>query len=316
MRQKNSWYRWVSILLLAAAVNGMSGCASKSVPKEPAAPAVKLGIIDMQQAIQAHPRFAEHDALQQEAQAVQQKLRTYRPVQASLTDMEVPASLDQRIDGFQAAQEQEFQNKISERQAELNKQLAAKAAAVSEQLTTDMRAYEQELDKTYQPQLFNIQLKIKTVQMEQSELDVLKKQMEELQSEREQKLAVRRQELTAQINAAMLPEQQRSEAELNEYGRQLHEELAAAAAAKQQEIAMRPPLLNPLPEDATQANLEKRLAELEQQLNVLEDIIVQDIRDKTAKIAADKGLQDVITKVLLNVQAVDITQEVIAACKK
>ena len=119
------------------------------------------------------------------------------------------------------------------------------------------------------------------------------------------------------LKTMMQPEQQKSEAVLNEYSRQLQGDLDAKAAAKQNELVLRPSLLVGQPTDSPQqAVLQQQLDEAEQHLLALEDAMIQDIRDKTAKIAVDRGLTDVVTKVLVNIKAVDVTQEVIAACKK
>jgi len=54
----------------------------------------------------------------------------------------------------------------------------------------------------------------------------------------------------------------------------------------------------------------------QQEINVLEEYILNDIRDKAAKVAVERRLAAVLTGYKVNVSAVDITDPVIAAFKK
>ncbi len=49
---------------------------------------------------------------------------------------------------------------------------------------------------------------------------------------------------------------------------------------------------------------------------MLQDSIIKDIQDKTAKIAAERGLEAVLGVYKVNISAVDITDAVIAEIKK
>jgi transposase len=59
-----------------------------------------------------------------------------------------------------------------------------------------------------------------------------------------------------------------------------------------------------------------KLTELQQKLALLEQQIMEDIQNKTGQVAAEKGLDTVITNVEVNVRAMDITDLVIAGLKK
>lgn len=321
MNQRRQWRTWTGILLLIAVIGSISGCAGKkAAPQEPAVSLEKLGIIDMQQAIQAHPKFSEHQKLEQEVNRIKQQLNASVTLETAASEPALAGmseDMAKTMNDFHTSLDQEFQSKMTAKQQQLNAELAAKAAELNDRLTNTMQQYEQEIEAEYQPRIFNIQLKLKTVQLEQTEMEALKKDMESLQQEKEKKLTLRQQELAEQMKTMMQPEQQKSEAVLNEYSRQLQGDLDAKAAAKQNELVLRPSLLVGQPTDSPQqAVLQQQLDEAEQHLLALEDAMIQDIRDKTAKIAVDRGLTDVVTKVLVNIKAVDVTQEVIAACKK
>jgi len=53
-----------------------------------------------------------------------------------------------------------------------------------------------------------------------------------------------------------------------------------------------------------------------QEIAALQDLIIVNITEKTAKIAAESGYEAVLTNVTVNVSAVDITTQVIAECNK
>ena len=51
-------------------------------------------------------------------------------------------------------------------------------------------------------------------------------------------------------------------------------------------------------------------------MQALQDSIIENIKDKTGKVAVDRGFEAVLTNALVNVSGVDITDAVIAECNK
>lgn len=103
------------------------------------------------------------------------------------------------------------------------------------------------------------------MQLGQEELDSLRKQMETLQKERDEKIAAKNKELADRLTEQMKQEQASANTELNQYAEQLRKEQAAQAAAKQQEAAARIPgtsasLSMPSGGDPQRVELERQLA--------------------------------------------------------
>lgn len=300
----------------------VTGCSSRSsqqnTTSSPAVPTV--GIIDMQQAVQAHPKYSEHEPLQKAVTTLEAQLAA---TQAGAAAGSKPAQgggyADSVMSGVQTALAQEYQTKMAAKQNELNQRLEKKAAELKAGLADEMKAYEAEIEPNYQPQIFNLQLKMKTVQLGQEELDNLRKQMEALQKERDEKISVKDKELADRLTEQMKKEQAAASQELDQYTGQLQSEQAAGMAAKQQEMSARSlnaPLSIPAGDDSHRAELERQLTAKQQELRNLENTIVEEIRDKSAKIAAAKGLSAVLTNINTNISAVDITADVIAEFKK
>lgn len=315
----------IFLLFLVTAVL-VTGCSSWSSQQNttppPAVPTV--GVIDMRQAVQAHPKYSEHEPLQKAITTLEAQLAAAQTGAAvTPTGNLSPAGSygDQVMSGIQATLEQEYQAKMTAKQNELTQRLEKKAAELKAGLDEELKAYTTEVEPNYQPQIFNLQLKMKTVQLSQEELDSLRKQMETLQKERDEKIAAKNKELADRLTEQMKQEQASANTELNQYAEQLRKEQAAQAAAKQQEAATRIPspsasLTMPSGGDPQRVELERQLTAKQQELRNLEATIVEAVRDKAAQIATAKGLSAVLTNVNTNISAVDITSDVIAEFKK
>lgn len=315
-----------SFLLVLVTAVLVTGCSSRSSQQNttppPAAPTV--GVIDMRQAVQAHPKYSEHEPLQKAITTLEAQLAAAQAGAAATPSGNFsPAGSygDQVMSGVQATLEQEYQAKMTAKQNELTQRLEKKATELKAGLAGELKAYTAEVEPNYQPQIFNLQLKMKTVQLSQEEINSLSKQMEALQKERDEKIAAKDKALADRLAEQMKQEQASADTELNQYAEQLRKEQAAQAAAKQQEAAARIPstsasLTMPSGGDSQRVELERQLAAKQQELRNLEDTIVEAVRDKAAQIAAAKGLSAVLTNVTTNISAVDITSDVIAEFKK
>ncbi|CUH94543.1 hypothetical protein P22_0609 [Propionispora sp. 2/2-37] len=295
----------------------VAGCSSKSSPQdEPADKTPAVGIIDMQQAVKAHPQYKAHEALQTEINTLKQQLASYHPAAAQTPS---PSAAGGDMAGVQASLGQEFNQKMTAKHAAINQRLEEQAAQFRQNLEQELKSYTAEIDQTYQPQIFNLQLKLKTVQLSQAEMEPLQQEMEKLQAERNEKINAKHKELEARMEQLMAPEKKKAESELQAYSQELNAEMASRAAAKQAEFSQRLATLNPAAPatgDGPSSNLEQQLTAKEQELSALENSIMADIRDKTGKVAVAKGLDSVLTNIKLNISAVDITADVIAEFKK
>ncbi|HAK73781.1 MAG TPA: molecular chaperone Skp [Sporomusaceae bacterium] len=224
---------------------------------------------------------------------------------------------DGALQGLNEALGQEFNSKVAAKQNEISVRLNQKVDQLRRDLAGQFDAYNKEMDETYQNQIFSLQLKLKTVQLSKEEMEALQKQLEQLQGERSAKLAAKEKELSGQLEAVMAPEKAAAEKELSAYANEVNTALQQQAAVKSAEIAARMQTA-PLQSQAGQGRTEteQKAALKSQEITVLQDCIIKDIQDKTAKIAAERSLEAVLGVYKVNVSAVDITDAVIAEIKK
>jgi hypothetical protein len=300
----------LTVTLLAA------GCGTKSTPETKTAAAPQVGILNVDKAVQAHSKYADYQRLQKEYNtlAAQAAVEKQAAAQGQAQDNAMP---DGALQGLNEALGQEFNSKVAAKQNEISVRLNQKADQVRRDLSGQFDAYTKEIDETYQSQIFSLQLKLKTVQLSKEEMEALQKQLEQLQGERSAKLAAKEKELSGQLEAAMAPEKAAAEKELSAYANEVNTALQQQAAAKSAEIAARTqtaPLQSQVGQGRTET--EQKAALKSQEITVLQDSIIKDIQDKTAKIAAERGLEAVLGVYKVNVSAVDITDAVIAEIKK
>ena len=300
----------LTVTLLAA------GCGTKSTPETKTAAVPQVGILNVDKAIQAHPKYADYQRLQKEYNtlAAQAAVEKQAAAQGQAQDNAMP---DGALQGLNEALGQEFNSKVAAKQNEISVRLSQKADQVRRDLAGQFDAYTKEIDETYQSQIFSLQLKLKTVQLSKEEMEALQKQLEQLQGERSAKLSAKEKELSGQLEAAMAPEKAAAEKELSAYANEVNTALQQQAAVKSAEIAARMQTA-PLQSQAGQGRTEteQKAALKSREITVLQDSIIKDIQDKTAKIAAERSLEAVLGVYKVNVSAVDITDAVIAEIKK
>ena len=291
-----------------------AGCGGKQAAEEKKAPPVaQIGIVNVQKVIQAHPRYAAYQDLQKQyntlvAQA--ESLQQTTQQQAGPTGVS-----DSALQGINETLNQEFNTKMTAKQDEINSRLSQKAEQISRDLSAEFESYGKEVDQTYQHQIFSLQLKLKTVQLTKEETEQLQKQLETLQTERAGKLAAKEKELGDKMNAAMAAEKAAAGKELDAYAAQLNAGLEQQGAAKAAELASRMQQLPVKQVSPVQAELEQKMGMKQQEIMAMENTIMKDIADKAGKIAAARNLEAVLGQYLVNVTAVDITDDVIRELK-
>lgn len=314
----------VAVLLLTA------GCFFDKSGKDtntPAAP--QVGVVDVDRAVQSHPQYQQLLTLQQQYNALAAKLEAARSAAAGsekggspMTGADQPASMPDAAvnDGLHAALEQEFQAKMTGKQTELNAALKAKAAALHAALNTELQEYTAALDKEYQPNIFDIQLKLKTVRLSETEMTSLQSELDRLQNEKSGKIAEKERQLAARFEQQMAPEQTAAGQQLDQYARQLQDEMAQKANAQSADIMSRnqpaslPSAPVQIPSSSGTGNEDEQLlAAKQREVENLRQVILDDIRDKAGKVAAERGLEAVFANVSVNASAVDITDAVIAS---
>ncbi|WP_285719224.1 molecular chaperone Skp [Pelosinus sp. IPA-1] len=296
----------------------VAGCGTKKDQdtKAPAQP--QVGIIDMNKAVKAHPKYNQFLTLEKQANTIAAKVEQAAITQQNQSNQTMPEMPQGNMAELNKAFEQEYNEKMAVKQNEMNTRLAAKEAALHKTLSEELKVYSEEVDKEFQPQIFNLQLKLKTVQLTKEETTSLQGQLETLQTQYAKKMDEKQAQLVKQMEQAMAPEQAAVQEELGAYSNQLNQELSKQAAAKEAEIAVRSTQQTTIP-DSTKLvddDLSQQLEMKQQEMRALQDSIIENIKDKTGKVAVERGFEAVLTNALVNVSGVDITDAVIAECNK
>lgn len=297
----------------------VAGCGTQKDQdtKAPAQP--QVGIIDMNKAVKAHPKYNQFLTLEQQANTIAAKVEQAAITQQNQSNLAMPEMPQNNMAELNKAFEQEYNEKMAVKQKEMNTRLAAKEAALHKTLSEELKVYSEEVDKEFQPQIFNLQLKLKTVQLTKEETTSLQGELETLQAQHAKKMDEKQAQLVKKMEQAMAPEQAAAQEELGVYSNQLNQELSKQVAAKEAEMAVRntPPAPTPgttkLPVDN---DLSQQLVMKQQEMQALQDSIIENIKDKTGKVAVERGFEAVLTNALVNVNGVDITDAVIAECNK
>lgn len=274
----------------------------------------------MDKAVKAHPKYNQLMMLAQQANTISAQLEA-RHVRSADTNQKIETinglSLT-AVEELNKAFEQEFNAKMTSKQDVLSSRISGKADAVHRILSEELNAYNEQLEKEYQPQIFNVQLKLKTVQLGKDEAAALQAELEKLQKQRAEAMAAKQAQLAARMDEQVAGEKTAVEQELAAYAQELNADLSKQLAAKQAEIALRGnnQSTTATPSDQLAIDLSQQLELKKQEISALQGFIIQNITDKTAKVATEGGFEAIITNVAVNVSAVDITTLVITECNK
>lgn len=316
IKQQTTPIRFLVILLLSAVF--FTGCSRSATPETKSPITPQVGVIDMDKAVKAHPKYPEWQKLKQQAATMSQRLSMNAGQAAS--PAEPPPSIDMQgsaATGLQTAAEQEFNAKMAAKQRELQAVLDQKANQIQNELAAKHSVYAEELDEEYRSQIFNYQLKLQTIRMDEQQAAEVKKKLDDLKAEQAGKMAAKEKELSQSLAALMEPEKAAMQEELSRYAGQIQAELNARTSARMATIAGQTgqEITAPAP-TAVNLQVEQQLGMKQQEIDVLEEYMLNDIRDKAGKVAIERNLDTVLTGYQVNVTAVDITNAVIAAFKK
>lgn len=287
----------------------LAGC-KKSLPETNSA-TPSIGILDLTKTINAHPRYKEMQKIEQEIAKIQAEAA--RSQEKSSENLSMPGLGNT---GYQQALDQQMNAQLAHKRNELAQSLDSKMAALKLEVNQQLADYAKELDKTYQPEVLSLQLKMQTVQMTQEERDAAKKRLDELQEQRMQKLQKQQESLEQDIRPRFEQEQKQAEEQFRQFHARLLEE-ANSQMGEQRKImeARRAEMAAGIPAPAAGYG-NSELQVLLEQREKLGQIILKEIKDAAARIAAKENLEAVIVKYRQNIQAMDITGAVIAEINK
>ena len=296
----------------------IAGCGTKQT-QDTKTKAPQVGIIDMEKAIQGHPKYNTFLNLEKQAQEIANQLKTEQfeiTSQAEFPQLH-PDEATKTMDELGKASEQEFNAKMTAKQAELSPRLNKKAEEIHLSLSQELEAYKAQVDKEYQSPIFNVELKLNTLQLTKEEGALLQGELEGLRSKRYTEINEKSEQLAARMNELMAYEKAAVDQELAAYAQGLTEELSKQTGIRQAEIVARMGQQKILAKPEQPFNeKEEQLVMKRQEIEALQEFIVENIREKATKVAIDNEYEVILTHVAVNIKAVDITSMVIAECNK
>lgn len=306
-------------------------------PSKPAAnplATMKVGVVDLDKALKVHPSYKDYEALQQELANMQSSYESEQDhmgeeyaqkAQAAASDR--ASRLDQMEKGLTDSLNTELQSRIKAKENELNEALEKQyhewMVEAVKQLPTgpnplDLRIVNLQLALAAQKGI----VPIDAAQAKRFEEDRKAKEaeLEKLLQEQKQPIDMNLQKIEADVRKRMEPVAAKS-----------HEELAAYADAVMKELMGK---RDTMMQTATQAMAEEeepvdmpnasewnadwqdKLQQKQDELDTLYEAMIEDIRTRTAVVAKEKGLDLVVTHQVSNVNAVDITDNIITSYLK
>ena len=306
----------LAVVLFAGYLLKAPGSDSMS-PKGPTVAAkTDIGIIDMQKALKAHPKYRDLVRLKKE-------LNTMTAVNEQQQNLQIDNQIPMLNQGAldDAMQQKENQARIAQK-SELTEGLKRKNKELTDQFEKEFDAEAAEINSYYQPIIFDLKLKIETANITEDARKQLSEKRMNLENERNEKIGQKQQEYMHKLDTVMGEERRKGEIKLAEQSKQIEEATNTEKGVKQEEINTRNQQTMSNQNELVKLNVnqavkgKEAMIYKEQEIAVLEESMHNDIAGKVAKIAIEKNLATVLATVQVNVSAMDITDLVIAEFKK
>ena len=268
-----------------------------------------VGVIDLKQAMQAHPRYNDLVKLRKERNT----LAAAAAVKTDFNLVNPPPIIDEQV--FDDSVKQQSSQKIEENKIKLRQALLEQRrtlnAAVAAQREADLEAVREK----YLNVIFNLQLQYDNLKANNEVKQQLAVAIETERQNRNQELdAVNRQyDKNVQMSLQSFIEQKQKEQQAFE-ATLLQQKQQEAVANRQQaqnrdDQAMKDQTMPFSVDDIMQKN--EALTNKDKEITVLEDLINKDIAGIAAKFAIANHLECVFANVEVNIHALDITDDVI-----
>ena len=246
-----------------------AGCAvNPTAPTTPAkAPEPVYAMVDMQKLLEAHPERARLRKMEQDLAALDAATQDKSPL------LEVAKT--------------EFESAMKIRQNQDQALIEKKQTELTEQLNGERRQFIEILEAEYRPLLFNIDLKLKSLQNSPTESQTLQQEKSRLENERQQKLKTREDELIAHFQREMKGFAQALNAKSEAYAKKWMDD-------RMQELQK--PVVAP--------EREKQ----RQEIVALSGRMMQDVRNTVAKVAEREKIELVWYKPAVRKSVKDITE--------
>ncbi len=315
--------KWMIVALIAIVAFGVVGYAvslqSNKNSTKPDAQAVEnqtdIGVIDMSQVLKAHPKYGQTIELQKELNTLKAEIDNKLNF---INHQAMPNSIAVDEKAILSSQNQLGQQQLIAKHAELNEKLQKKEDELRQSFNEQMNKDVAVIDEEYMPEIFNLKLKMKTLQMTEDAFNQMQAKINELQEARNKKVHEKQQQYLSQLGEQMKAEQQKATEEFNLFAQQVEKENKEFSSQKTAGLTERNNNVdNQGNESVAQiAELKQQVADKEVELQKIQDEILDEATSLVAKVALENNLSVVINKVKVNINGLDITDLVIQGFNK
>lgn len=300
-RYKRIWLALFCILLLVTV-----GCGRAAKPAETPKSLV-IAVVDWETLWRAHPLAKEWRQKQADGVAAQRVL-------AFQEDM---VRRQQWFDANMAGgrllySDAVLKTKMAELSAKKRELLVAWEQDAREKLGTDWRRAADEVEDKYRPELTNLQLKLAVLNLPQEDQKRLEATRAQVLQQRDSELRDRRRALEDQVAKQRWAEDARLSAQLASDSDQAMREFTQSTG----DMSVDKRTLDMADQSVLADNRQALLARIEQlrrEEAALAEKIENDIRAEAERLSSERKFDVILRKVVVNVNAVDVTQEMVKA---
>lgn len=299
--------RWLTVILLLVAL-ACSSCGFRQSGAE------KIAVLDWNKVLEAHPDQVRLKRMKEEYNLLLKKRQEQEArgkVQvASLARLHQLKETSRR--SYKTA---DYMVRLSERQAEEERQLAEKEAAVAGQAERELVSERQAVEDKYALTIFNLRLKLEGLKLNKDERARTNTELEQVLLARDRDRMAVESHKQALVTERMQADRQAMQDRMAAYAKELQgglDDRSDEAARKDKELFRKAP-------ESLQAllgSVDRELDKRQQEIELLEKSIQQDVGSIVMKLAKEKGYTIVFHKYKANISADDITQPVIQDLQK
>ena len=299
--------RWLTVILLLVAL-ACSSCGFRQSGAE------KIAVLDWNKVLEAHPDQVRLKRMKEEYNLLLEKRQEQEArgkVQvASLARLHQLKETSRR--SYKTA---DYMVRLSERQAEEERQLAEKEAAVAGQAERELVSERQAVEDKYALTIFNLRLKLEGLKLNKDERARTNTELEQVLLARDRDRMAVESHKQALVTERMQADRQAMQDRMAAYAKELQgglDDRSDEAARKDKELFRKAP-------ESLQAllgSVDRELDKRQQEIELLEKSIQQDVGGIVMKLAKEKGYTIVFHKYKANISADDITQPVIQDLQK
>lgn len=287
----------------------LSGCGAKKEETPP--PAVHYGVADLETMVKAHPRYSSYFKLQTEYNQLLEQYRNERNrlIQAASRQKRINAALSDQT--RRLAAENELKAKVKAKEDELNEGLKKLYSDISKKHASSSSLKLETLTPEERVEMANLQMKLTILGVTGEEKEKIKDRLHELMDLRASREKADMTGWTADEVSRMKKAREKAESELGEFSRMTAEDIKKRLASDNKAQ------IDQMEQSFAASNQEwdktwqSRIDSKQKQMADLKKQIMADIEKEAARVASDKELTMIFIKYKANVNATDVTGDMV-----